>query len=504
MHETPRGPGLSPLQTIELVRDPVDGLTLFIDGATQFREIDEHRYHEGLAVLPALFTQSEVRTVFIGGGGDGLALRYLLRFPDVERVVLCDFDAAVTELARTDPDLVALNQDSLSDARVELVNADARAYLEGSREAFDLLLCDFPSPHSAVLGRLYSREYYELARARLRPGGVLVTQTCAPSPRCSALVQNTLAAVFRDSRAYRVRSAEGRTAGFTLACDEKLRRRRAVPEWTRHLTDEVVDAAFAFGKDELPSVPVSTDDNGLVARWWLLDELADELSECPYAPNHKIIQPDADHAPSALPDLMRAVAHDGPMLAYLPERLVPTLEPTLAELGYSHRRDYVVMSYAFTPPARDRLRELWHRLDNGSVPDIEAFHCRTKDNDELVELFKLYLERHSDNYLDVAPTRSPLDEERLHLVVRRPDGSAAVLMVVRPAGWIVDVLFGLGPARQSMLGLMLCLRFLDETYGPRAGRVVFSAATDNIVQLMLKLGAEQLSVTEVWAPAPEA
>ena len=80
---------------------------------------------------------------------------------------------------------------------------------------------------------------------------------------------------------------------------------------------------------------------------------------------------------------------------------------------------------------------------------------------ELAELFGRYLEDHGHHYLDVSPTRSPLRHERLHLVARQPDGRPAALMVIRPEDWLVDVLYGVGPARQNMLALMLCLRFID-------------------------------------------
>src|SRR5690606_40997668 len=118
---------------LALTRDPVDNtqrtdnneivhtenqartdLRLFLNGDLQFSSLDEYRYHESL-VHPVM--DGPRRDVLVLGGGDGLALREILAYEDVARVVLVDLDPAVVELARTHPRISELNRGSLDDPR---------------------------------------------------------------------------------------------------------------------------------------------------------------------------------------------------------------------------------------------------------------------------------------------------------------------------------------------------------------------------------------------------
>src|SRR5690606_7437338 len=86
---------------------------LYLNGHLQFSSLDEHRYHEAL-VHPAMASVTQARRVLIGGGGDGLAVREVLKWPSVEQVLLVDLDPAVTTLASTHPVLVGLNRRAFS------------------------------------------------------------------------------------------------------------------------------------------------------------------------------------------------------------------------------------------------------------------------------------------------------------------------------------------------------------------------------------------------------
>ena len=181
----------TPYQEIVLTRSralaaPAD-LRLFLNGDLQFSSRDEYRYHEAL-VHPALAAAREtgpLRRVLVLGGGDGLAVREILRHRGVRDVRLVDLDPAVTRLARTDPRFVALNRGSMRDPRVHVTNADAFRWVrEGSgipRGGFDAVIADFPDPDDQSLAKLYSVELYGmLARRALRPGGALVVQSGSP------------------------------------------------------------------------------------------------------------------------------------------------------------------------------------------------------------------------------------------------------------------------------------------------------------------------------------
>ncbi|WP_246574386.1 polyamine aminopropyltransferase [Streptomyces genisteinicus] len=144
---------------------------LFIDGQLTVRGSDEHRYHEAL-VHPAM--NGPHARVLILGGGDGLAAREALGYPDTVSVTVVDLDAGLVRLARRDPALSALNGRAYDDPRTEHVTADAFSWLRGARRGtYDVIVSDLPCPGTAG-GKLYSMEFYGLARRVLAPGGRVV------------------------------------------------------------------------------------------------------------------------------------------------------------------------------------------------------------------------------------------------------------------------------------------------------------------------------------------
>ncbi|MGI4849724.1 MAG: polyamine aminopropyltransferase [Janthinobacterium lividum] len=156
-----------------------DDLRLYINGNLQFSSRDEYRYHEAL-VHPALASLPWARSVLILGGGDGLALREVLRYPDIWHVTLVDLDAAMTKAFASRPELVALNRNALNDPRVSVVNQDAARWLEASGEVFDAVLIDFPDPSSFALGKLYSVPFYGMVKRHLSANGLMVVQATSP------------------------------------------------------------------------------------------------------------------------------------------------------------------------------------------------------------------------------------------------------------------------------------------------------------------------------------
>lgn len=151
----------------------------FINGGLQFSSIDEHRYHEAL-VHPAMGAAERRHQVLIIGGGDGLAAREVLKYSDVQAITLVDLDARITQLFSEHPDLRALNDASLADARVKIVNDDAAQFLSTSTSMYDIVIIDLPDPHDIALSRLYTRHFYTMVSARLSAGGVVVTQATSP------------------------------------------------------------------------------------------------------------------------------------------------------------------------------------------------------------------------------------------------------------------------------------------------------------------------------------
>ncbi|GGL05412.1 polyamine aminopropyltransferase [Nocardia jinanensis] len=150
---------------------------LFLNGDLQFSSVDEYRYHEAM-VHPTL--AGPRRDVLVIGGGDGLALREILEYPDVGSVTLVELDPAVTELARTDPRLTELNRNSFADPRVRVVTADAFSWLRTADAGYDAVIVDLPDPDQTSIAKLYSTEFYAMTARVLAPGGTMVVQAGSP------------------------------------------------------------------------------------------------------------------------------------------------------------------------------------------------------------------------------------------------------------------------------------------------------------------------------------
>ena len=251
--------GHTGFQRVEVVHSDVYGRSLLLDGKTQSTERDEHIYHETL-VHPALVMHPDPRHVFIGGGGEGGTLREILAHRSVEHVVMVDLDQQVVDLCREH--LPQHHQGAFDDPRAELVFGDAREYLENSSQEFDVMVMDLVDPlEGGPAYLLYTEEYYNIARARLKPGGMLVTQS-GPAGylslhECFTTIFKTLDTIFADAAPYQTHVPSFITLwGFTVASDTPLPRltpaevdQRVASRLTkplRHYDGETHTAMFAL------------------------------------------------------------------------------------------------------------------------------------------------------------------------------------------------------------------------------------------------------------------
>ena len=129
---------------------------------------------------PALEALPWARSVLVLGGGDGLALREILRYPNIKRVTVVDLDPAMTEAFTKRAELVKLNHASFSDPRVHVVNADAAIWLQQNDDMFDAAIIDFPDPSSFALGKLYSVPFYGMVKKHIAANGLIVVQSTSP------------------------------------------------------------------------------------------------------------------------------------------------------------------------------------------------------------------------------------------------------------------------------------------------------------------------------------
>ena len=152
---------------------------LYLNEHLQFSSVDEYRYHEAL-VHPAMALSHNRARVLVIGGGDGLAVREILRYTEVEKIELVDLDPAMTTLARRNLYFTDLNQNALSHSRVSVTNEDGFAFLQREHEPYSVVIIDLPDPREEEISKLFSVEAYRLIRRHLAPGGVVVTQATSP------------------------------------------------------------------------------------------------------------------------------------------------------------------------------------------------------------------------------------------------------------------------------------------------------------------------------------
>jgi len=224
---------------------------LYINGNLQFSSRDEARYHEAL-VLPAMQMVSNASRILILGGGDGLAAREVLKYPQVKHVTLVDLDPDMTATFKTSATLSALNQGSLSHPKMHIVNDDAAKWLEGASEKFDVIIIDLPDPSNFSLGKLYSVPMYRLVARHLQPQGKIVVQSTSPyfAPNAYWSVVATLEAADLSTAPYHVYVPSFGEWGFVLAGFDKqfpVPQKFDVP--TRYLNAQTAAEMFRFPPD---------------------------------------------------------------------------------------------------------------------------------------------------------------------------------------------------------------------------------------------------------------
>ena len=152
---------------------------LFLNGNQQLSTIDEAMYHEPMVHAPMVLSK-EARSVLVLGGGDGVVVRELLKYPELSKIVLVDLDPAVTLMAQNHPIMLSINENSLNNDRVTVINQDGFQFLAETQKKFDVVIADFPDPRTVDLGRLYSREFYGLVHKVLNESGIMITQAGSP------------------------------------------------------------------------------------------------------------------------------------------------------------------------------------------------------------------------------------------------------------------------------------------------------------------------------------
>ena len=243
----------SPYQRIVVTHGRA-GYRLFLNGNLQFAERDEYRYHEAL-VHPAMAAFAPdgrgAKRIAVLGGGDGMALRELLKYPAVESITLVELDPAMTKLFSQQPTLVRLNGGSLNSPKVTVVNADAFGWLERTDQSFDLIVVDFPDPTNFSVGKLYTNSFYALLDQRLSASGYAVIQTTSPLVARQSFwtVVRTIESVGLTATPYHAHVPSFGELGFVIASRRPFRLPDQLPAGLKFLTPQTLPLLFDFPAD---------------------------------------------------------------------------------------------------------------------------------------------------------------------------------------------------------------------------------------------------------------
>jgi len=189
--------GKTAYQNVEIIETVFFGRCLILDGKIQSSEYDEHIYHESL-IHPAMIMHPEPREVVVLGGGEGGALREILKHPSVAELLMVDIDREVVSLC--EKYLPEWNGGAFKDPRTELLFMDARKYMENNHRRWDVIVIDITEPlDDSTAYMLFTREFYQLLTQRLKKNGVIALQAGNLNPRllqCHSAIYNTLKQVF--------------------------------------------------------------------------------------------------------------------------------------------------------------------------------------------------------------------------------------------------------------------------------------------------------------------
>ena len=303
--------------------EKVDDYRLFINGNLQFSSLDEKIYHENL-VHPIMTLKNNHKNVLVLGGGDGMAVREILKYEGVENITLVDLDKGMIDLFTQDPVLSGLNDHSFKNAKVrtgigkvtqeELVD---KVYIEESQYdtqtnrfvekpngvadvnvftidaygfvkdytdmVYDVVIIDFPDPSIIELNKLYSTEFFIHLRSVIASDAMIVIQSTSPYHAKEAFlcIGRTMEGVGFKTIPYHDNVPTFGDWGWYLAWQNEIPKEavytqiRAIESFKvdklSYLTPETLKANLSFGKGilETKNTDVNTIMNPILLSYYV-------------------------------------------------------------------------------------------------------------------------------------------------------------------------------------------------------------------------------------------
>ena len=233
-------------QKLMIVRTGAYGKALVLDGCWQSSTTDEFLYHEPL-VHPACVLQGGPQMVLILGGGEGAALREVLKWRTVRQVAMVDLDADVVKACRRH--LPEMHQGAFDDPRSQIIVCDAYDFFENDNRKWDVIISDLTDPiEGGPSYRLFTREYFQKCRDALAPGGCFALQAGLAGPaemEIHVRLANTVADVFDQAMHYTSQVPTWASPmGFVMGMDRSIHWTDPEPGWTDTLLEEKTTGQF--------------------------------------------------------------------------------------------------------------------------------------------------------------------------------------------------------------------------------------------------------------------
>ncbi len=259
---------------------------LYINGQEQFSTFDEEKYHEPL-VHPAIKLSHDASHVLILGGGDGLGLREILKHKEVTSITLVDLDPAMTNLAKSHPVLLEINQGAMNHEKVKIVNQDAATFMAKDANLYSTIIIDLPDPDAIDLMHVYSEKFYNMVNSHLIRGGIMVTQATSPyfSRKAFLCIYKTISAAGFTVLPYHNQIPTMGEWGWILGIksekgldEERLKHAALQLRFhdlhTSFMNQDAMISMIHFGKgvfdpEELEKIQVNTELNPVLYRYYL-------------------------------------------------------------------------------------------------------------------------------------------------------------------------------------------------------------------------------------------
>jgi spermidine synthase len=148
-----------------------------------------------MAGMLAALMHSRPRTSMVIGLGTGTTAGWLAEVPSMTRVDVVELEPAIVRIARA---YASVNRNALANPKVRITVGDGRERLLVSRARYDIIFSEPSNPYRAGVASLYTREFYEAARARLERGGIFAqwVQMYSIDAQTARTIYATLTSVF--------------------------------------------------------------------------------------------------------------------------------------------------------------------------------------------------------------------------------------------------------------------------------------------------------------------